>query len=194
MSTDLALHEFEAERTRIARLTKKGIGMPVAGMLFWIAYAVLVRIFPIEQAVLFSFFATGAVFPVGILATRLFGGDLFAKSASLTGLGLQLAALQIFFWPVIILIWGIAAEWTPFVMAVLFGSHFLPYWWLYRSPGYAALTIVNTIVLVAVVLTTRSPLPTIVPLITAGAYALSIALLLRENAALTSNDRGRHAH
>lgn len=194
MSTDLALHEFEAERTRIARLTKKGIGMPVAGMLFWIAYAVLVRIFPIEQAVLFSFFATGAVFPVGILATRLFGGDLFAKSASLTGFGLQLAALQIFFWPVIILIWGIAAEWTPFVMAVLFGSHFLPYWWLYRSPGYAALTIVNTIVLVAVVLTTRSPLPTIVPLITAGAYALSIALLLRENAALTSNDRGRHAH
>ncbi|NJN64628.1 MAG: hypothetical protein HC882_06940 [Acidobacteria bacterium] len=178
---DLALLEFERERERVSRLTKKGVGMPMAGFLFWLAYAVLLRLFPIEEAVLYSFFATGMVFPLGILFTRLAGGDLFAKSPSLSGLGIQLAALQIFFWPVLILVWNVAPAWSPFAMAVLFGSHFLPYWWLYRSAGYGMLPIINTVSLVALVMITGSPLPEIVPLVTAGAYAIAIAMVAREN-------------
>ena len=117
-----------------------GIGMPLAGMLFWLLYAVLVSQFRIQSAVYLSFFATGLVFPLGFGLTRLAGGDLFAKSPALTPLGLQLAAVQLFFWPVIIVLARIAPEWAPYVMAVLFGSHFLPYGWLYRSRGYMALT------------------------------------------------------
>src|SRR6188474_1865168 len=69
----------------------------------------------------------GLVFPVGVALTRAAGGDLFTKSAGLTPLGLMLAALQIFFWPIIVLVYALSPEWTPWAMAILFGSHFLPY-------------------------------------------------------------------
>ncbi len=87
------LPELEAEKTRCIRETRMGLGMPIAGMIYWLAYAFLVSRFRIDSAVYLSFFATGLVFPLGILFTKMLGGDLFAKSPSLTPLGLMLAAI-----------------------------------------------------------------------------------------------------
>jgi hypothetical protein len=70
---------------------------------------------------------------VGVFLTRLVGGALFAKSQALTSLGLLLALTQSFYWPVVIVVFRQAPDWTPFAMAVLFGSHFLPYAWFYRE-------------------------------------------------------------
>ena len=65
-------------------------------MIYWLAYAVLVSQFKIQSAVYLASFATGFVFPLGILFTRMAGGDLFAKSPSLTPLGrLALPALRV---------------------------------------------------------------------------------------------------
>lgn len=175
------LESFETERRRISSATQRGIGMPVAGMLFWLAVAWLTRHFRVEQAVLYSFFLTGIVFPIGFLITRLAGGDLFAKSPGLTPLGALLAALQFFYWPIIILVFNLAPAWTPWTMAVLFGAHFLPYAWLYRSRAYAFLTISVAISLSALAIITREPNPTVVPLVAATCYAMSIAWMWREN-------------
>ncbi len=174
------LPELEVEKTRLLRATRMGIGMPLAGMLFWLLYAVLVSKFRIESAVYLSFFATGLVFPLGFGLTRLAGGDLFAKSPALTPLGLQLAAVQLFFWPVIIVLARVAPEWAPYVMAVLFGSHFLPYGWLYRSRGYMALTILTTLATTATVLVARGPAPQSVPLVAAGSYLVAILMIRAE--------------
>jgi hypothetical protein len=172
--------ELEAERDRCIRLTRMGIGMPVAGFVYWLVFAWLVSRFRIDSAVYMAFFATGAVFPLGAGLTRLFGGDLFAKSRSLTPLGLQLAAIQLFYWPVIILLAKVAPAWTPYVMAVLFGSHFLPYGWLYRSKGYMLLAILTAVATTVTVLVARGPVPHLVPLIAAGCYLVSILVIRSE--------------
>ena len=190
MATDIALLELEAERDRLSRLTRKGIGMPLAGMLYWLAVAFLLRTFPQKTALVFSFALTGMVFPAGALLTRLAGGDLFAKSATLTPLGLQLAAMQLFYWPVIIVVFNRAPEWTPFILAVLFGSHFLPYAWLYRSAAFMFLAVATTLVLSAGVIITRSPLFTTAPLLAAACYAVAVILLWRE---VSSIGRGKEA-
>jgi len=174
------LPELEAEKTRLLQATRMGIGMPIAGMLYWLVVAVLVSKFRIQSAVYLSFFATGLVFPLGFGLTRLAGGDLFAKSPSLTPLGLQLAAVQLFYWPVIIVLAALAPEWAPYVMAVLFGSHFLPYGWLYRSRGYMVLTILTTLATTAAVLVARGPAPQIVPLVAAGSYLVAILVIRAE--------------
>ena len=190
MATDIALLELEAERDRLSRLTRKGIGMPLAGMLYWLAVAFLLRAFPQKTALVFSFALTGMVFPLGALLTRLAGGDLFAKSATLTPLGLQLAAMQLFYWPVIIVVFNRAPEWTPFILAVLFGSHFLPYAWLYRSAAFLFLAIATTLVLSAGVIITRGPLFATAPLLAAACYAVAVILLWRE---VRSIGRGKEA-
>jgi hypothetical protein len=174
------MSEFDAERERLAGLTRRGIGMPAAGLLYWIAVAVLVRVLPMKSALIWSFIATGAVFPVGVLLTKLVGGDLFAKSQSLTPLGLMLNAVQLFYWPVIIVVFKVAPEWTPFAIAVLFSSHFLPYAWMYRSAGYATLAVATTVVVTLAVVATKSPLYLTVPVLTAGCYAVSLGMLARE--------------
>jgi hypothetical protein len=131
--------------------------------------------------VLYSFFVTGLVFPVGVLLTRLAGGDLFAKSPGLTPLGLLLAALQLFFWPIIALVYVLAPAWTPWTMAILFGSHFLPYAWLYRSRAYAFLSVSVAVSLTVLALVARAPMPEIVPLITAVCYFIAIIWMGIEN-------------
>lgn len=180
MVLDPALAELNAERSRLARLTRRGIGMPLAGLLFWLALALLLRTFPLRSALLFSFFATGAVFPVGALLTRLLRGDLFARSPSLTPLGILLAAVQLFYWPVLILVFRVAPPWTPYVMAVLFGSHFLPYAWFYRSRGYAILAGSTAVVVTVAVVLADGPLTLLVPWLAAACYAGAVALLWRE--------------
>ena len=186
MAADQALAAFEAERMRLARLTRKGIGMPAAGMLYWLGVAAVLRWQEPASALVLCFVLTGPVFPVGYALTRLAGGDLFAKSPTLTPLGIQLAALQIFYWPVIIVVFHNAIEWTPFAMAVLFGSHFLPYGWLYRSPAYFFLTVSVTVVLSGAVLIAGDPLYLQVPLLTAACYAVAVTMMGLELRSLRS--------
>ena len=190
MAPDAALREFEAERDRLALLTRKGIGMPAAGMLYWLCVAILLRQFPQKTALVFSFALTGVVFPLGALLTRIAGGDLFAKSATLTPLGLMLAAVQLFYWPVVILVFNRAPDWTPFALAVLFSSHFLPYAWLYRSAAFGFLAVATTLVVSAGVIVTRSPLYATVPLLAAACYAVAVAMLWREVGALAPKEGG----
>ena len=184
MTNDSALKALDAERVRLSLLTRKGIGMPAAGMLYWIAVAVVLQRPPSTSALVLCFILTGPVFPIGVGLTRLAGGDLLAKSPSLTPLGMQLAALQLFYWPIIIVVFRQAPEWTPFTLAVLFGSHFLPYGWLYQSRAYMFLTISVTVVLSAAVLITGDPLYSTIPILTAACYAVAVILLWREVAAL----------
>ena len=184
--TDAFLLALQAERRRVSTITQRGIGMPAAGLLFWLAVAWLTRHFPAPRAVLYSFFLTGLVFPVGVALTRVAGGNLFARSAGLTPLGLLLAALQIFFWPIIVLVYALSPAWTPWVMAILFGSHFLPYAWLHRSRAYAFLSASVAVSLTVLALAARAPMPEIVPLITAACYAASIVWMWFENRALVS--------
>jgi formate/nitrite transporter FocA (FNT family) len=183
MGESEAVRILEAERTRIALLTRRGIGMPMAGFFYWIAMALFVRLLPERTALVYGFFATGAVFPLGILFTRLAGGDLFVKSAVFTNLGLQLAFLQIFFWPVIIIVFGTARPWTPYVMVVLFCSHFLPYNWLYRSRAYAFLAVGTAAITTLVAIAVRNSLFLWAPLIAAGCYAVAVGMLVQENRA-----------
>lgn len=157
--------------------------MPMAGCLYWIAVAFLVRALPERTALVTSFFATGAVFPLGILFTRLAGGDLFARSAVFTHLGVQLAVLQLFFWPVIIIVFGTARPWTPFVMAVLFCSHFLPYNWLYRSRGYFFLAVGTGVITTGAAIALQDALYRLAPVIAAVCYAVAVAMLWSENRA-----------
>ncbi len=171
---------IDAERARLARATARGIGMPIAGLLYWLVVAAFVRELPVRQALFWSFCATGAVFPVGVLITRWFGGDLFAKSERLTPLGLLLNGMQLLFWPVIIVVWRIEPTWVPFTLATLFGSHFLGYAWLYRSRGYAVLSLGVSVVLTAAVLVARDPLYLLTPVLAAAVYAVAIAVLFLE--------------
>lgn len=188
MTRDPTLADFRAERRRMSRATMKGIGMPMAGFLYWIAAAFLLREFPMRTALVWCFVLTGPVFPIGYALTRALGGDLFAKSSTLTPIGIQLAALQLFYWPIIIVVFRNAPEWTPFTLAVLFGSHFLPYGWMYESRAYPFLTISLAVVMCAGALVTGGAMYATVPILAAACYAVAVLMLWMETRALRGQE------
>lgn len=139
-------------RDDIARITHRGIGMPAAGIAYWLACAELLHVLPLAKALFFCFVATGVVFPLGLAISKWIGADLFSKGHPLTRLGATLNFVQFAYWPIIVLVSQTAPEWTIYAMAVLFGSHFLPYGWFYRSAGYIGLGVGSIVVPTALVL------------------------------------------
>jgi hypothetical protein len=123
-------------RDELIAATKKGIGFPVAGMIIITFAAIAVNLLPERQALISIFIATGSVFPIAIIISKFFKINPFVKLPPLSNLGAILAGVQIFYWPLFIIVFNIAPAWVPFSMAILFGSHFIPYGWLYKSKAY----------------------------------------------------------
>ena len=181
---DAAL-DLDRARDAFALITRKGLGAPVAGFLYWIAASVLVRTLPQRPALIAMFVLTAGILPLAIGLTRAVGGDFLARGA-FGGLGALLALVQIAYWPVIVLVWRVAPDWTTFVMVVLFGSHFLPYGWLYRSRAYIFLGVSFVVAVVVAAVLTRGPIHALAPPLAAVCYLIGIALLVSEVAALKS--------
>jgi len=172
------------DRERLAVVTKKGVGLPIAGVVFWIAASGIFFLVPLKLAGLLVMVATGLVFPLGILISRLLKGDVWAKQPPLSDLGGILAAVQLLDWPIIILCYLLFPVWLPFVLAVLFGSHFLAYGWLYQSRGYYFLGTAVPVVAAAAALMGPSVSYAYTAPATAVVYLLACVLVLKEVAAL----------
>jgi hypothetical protein len=193
MSTiDTLQQALDTLRADAARVAKRGVGMPMAGMVFWLASAAFGVWFNPKQAAFLMFIATGMVFPLGLLFSKLIQSDIMAKSP-LSGLGMVLNFVQLFYWPVIILVSWLDARYVPFVFAVLFGSHFLPYGWFYRSRGYYTLGIFGPLASLIVQIAKPELGRISVPLTMFAVSAVAVAMVWRENAAQTSVEAARAA-
>jgi hypothetical protein len=89
--------------------------------------------------------------------------------------------VQAFYWPIAILLFWKDPMLVPFALGTLFGSHFLPYGWFYRSAGYAFLGIAAPLLTIAVQIAMPERVFTAVPLALAAAYFVAVAMVAREN-------------
>ena len=123
-------------RDELIRFTKKGIGFPFAGLIVMCFCALAVYFLPQRQALMIVIFATGSTFPIAFFISKIFNVNPFAKFPPLSSLGTVLATAQFLYWPVLILVFSLSPNWFPFVLSILFGSHFIPFGWLYKSNAY----------------------------------------------------------
>ena len=175
--------QIDLLREQLARITRRGIGMPIAGGVYWLVMAGLGAYSGWGDRLLSLalFFGTGAIFPLGWALTRAFGGDLMEKRHPLAGLGMTLNFVQLAYWPVVIAVFARDPRLVPLAMGALFGSHFLPYGWLYRSRGYAALGIGSVVVATALHLLAPASVFTVIPLGMAACYFVAAVLIAAEN-------------
>lgn len=174
------MNDIDIMRTEFARTTQRGGGMLFAGCVYWTTMAFVGGAFSARSASLIYFAATGLVFPLGLLATRLLGGNLLARGP-LSSLGLVLNAVQVFYWPVAIVVFRLNPELVPFTLGTLFASHFLGYGWLYRSPGYTALGIGGPILTVLMHVLVPDHAPLAIPAALAVAHVAALVAVINEN-------------
>lgn len=123
-------------RDDLISFTKKGIGFPLAGTIIMSLCAIFISVLEQRQALIWTICATGSTFPIAFFISKIFKVNPFAKFGPLSNLSAVLACAQFLYWPVLILVLQLTPNWFPFVMAILFGSHFIPFGWLYKSKAY----------------------------------------------------------
>lgn len=130
---------------------KKGMHFIFASVVIWVAVLVIhMSSLPIMTKNLYTFFCSAPLVPLAYLVSRLIGVDFQNKGNPFSSLGLLFSLNQMLY--ILIAMWVYAAvpEKMLMVYAMIFGAHLLPYGWLYQSKVYYVLSVLISILVLAV--------------------------------------------
>ncbi|MFJ5625366.1 DUF7010 family protein [Peribacillus loiseleuriae] len=132
---------LEKLQTEITFEVRKGFPLLLSGAIIFLFFTFMPSVFSMDTVHLIWIFGLGAIFPFGILISKILGVNLFAAGNPLGTLGGIVAAPQAFYIPVFIIVYMQIPEYLPFTIGLLGGSHFLPYMWIYKSRAYLFVTL-----------------------------------------------------
>lgn len=159
---------------------RKGFPILLSGVIVFLIFTFMPLVFPIEAVRLIWIFGLGAIFPIGILISKILGVNLLATGNPVGTLGGIVAAPQAFYIPVFIIVYMNIPEYLPFTIGLLAGSHFLPYMWIYKSKAYLFVTLgtcFSSLILGGFLVDQAF---TLVPLAIAIVYGIGAFLIIRE--------------
>ncbi|MFJ8257569.1 DUF7010 family protein [Peribacillus asahii] len=171
---------IEKLQTEIIFEARKGFPILLSGAIVFLSFTLMPLFFPMETVHLIWIFGLGAIFPFGILISKILGVNIFATSNPLGTLGGIVAAPQAFYIPVFIIVYMHIPKYLPFTIGLLGGSHFLPYMWIYKSKAYLFVTLgtcLSSLILGGFLVNQAF---TLVPLAIAIVYIIGVLLILRE--------------
>ncbi|MEK4800120.1 hypothetical protein MHI02_00575 [Oceanobacillus sp. FSL K6-0118] len=172
--------------------TKKGVTMFYVGSLYWFLMGIL-GLFDmhINLLGLIYLIGIGTLFPLGILVSNLLKIDFIAKGNELSNFAGVIGGMQLFFAPILIIIYMEKIEWLPFFIAVLTGAHFLPFSVLYKSKGFIFQSMAVVLFSSIVGFVFMDYVYKILPFGLGIIYLITIILLLNENKKLTLELEGQ---
>lgn len=159
---------------------KKGYPILLSGAIVFFIFTFLPLFLPMKTIYLIWIFGLGAIFPFGILLSKLLGVNILSTDNSLGVLGGIVAAPQAFFIPVFILVYMHIPEYLPYTIGLLGGSHFLPYMWIYKSKAYLFVTLSVCLSSFVIGGWFVNHAFTLVPLAISLSYVIGVLLILRE--------------
>ncbi|MEX3621030.1 DUF7010 family protein [Viridibacillus arvi] len=159
---------------------KKGFPILLSGAIVFLIFTLMPLVFPIEAVRLIWIFGLGAIFPIGILISKILGVNLHTTNNHLGTLGGIVAAPQAFYIPVYIIVYMKIPEYLPFTIGLLAGSHFLPYMWIYKSKAYLFVTLGTCLSALFIGGFLVDQAFTLVPLAISIVYGIGVLLILRE--------------
>jgi hypothetical protein len=159
---------------------KKGFPILLSGAIVFFIFTFLPLFFSIKIVSLIWIFGLSAIFPFGILLSKLFKVNILSNDNSLGVLGGIVAAPQAFFIPVFIIVYMHIPEYLPFTIGLLGGSHFLPYMWIYKSKAYLFVTLSVCLSSLVIGGWFVDQAYTLVPIAISLSYGIGVLLILRE--------------
>ncbi|RUL50308.1 MULTISPECIES: hypothetical protein [Lysinibacillus] len=171
---------LEQLHSNISSESKKGFPILLSGSIIFLLFTFMPLLFPMSTVYLIWIFGLGAIFPFGIVLSKLFGINILSTKNPLGVLGGIIAAPQAFFIPVFIIVYMHIPEYLPFTIGLLGGSHFLPYMWIYKSKAYLFVTLGTCLSSLIIGGFFVDMAFTLVPLAICLVYAMGVFLILKE--------------
>jgi len=175
--------QHEGLREQVACVARRGIGMTLAAVAYWLALAMVSAWAGLAPGPLGVFFlvASALIYPLGYGLNRAFGGDLLARGHPLAGFIRVMLATQLLMFPLMLVVFLQARPLLALVLAALLGGHFLPYAWLYRSRTYFVLGSGTVLLAGALHLLWPAHANVAIPLAMAVCYAVAVVVVMRVN-------------
>lgn len=120
----------------LSKSAHKGSPMFIAGTLFWLIAGLSETFLSRDVTIWVYLFGIGSIFPLGILISKLLKVNFLATHNPLSTISGLIGGIQIFFAPLVIMVFLNQPDWLPFTVAVLTGAHFLPFVAIYESKTY----------------------------------------------------------
>ena len=134
--------ELNELRLDIARNQKRGLHFILAAIFIWtlILVSQLLDLSLLQQN-MFIFCGSAVLIPFALLASKILHVDFQGKGNPLSKLALLFSLNQLVY--ILIAMWAFAESPENMLMiyVIIFGAHFMPYSWLYRSPAYLVMSI-----------------------------------------------------
>ncbi|PEB51880.1 hypothetical protein CON65_15245 [Bacillus pseudomycoides] len=184
------MNVLEAKRD-LAKRTKRGLPVVLAGLIFWIIASIAGSILPEKYTVWVYLIGMGCVFPVGLMLAALLKIDMFAKGNPMGSLGGIIGAINVLNIPLVVFVYFQMPEWLPFTVAVLVGVHFLPYVWIYESKSYGLLSVGTVLVtsICGVLFSEKGFI--VIPIAVTAVYVITIVGLSIENKKVGNQRNGK---
>ena len=137
-------------RNEFEQSSNRSVSMPIAGTIIWSVMALLSTQIDQAIAVYVLLFATGGIFPLALMISKLRKERLVASTnplAKLMGLGVLMVNLL---WAVHIPLLLNAPEFVPMTLGIGLGLHWVVYSWIVQHPVGVIHAVLRTLMIVAV--------------------------------------------
>ncbi len=166
------------EKKKYLVKTGGGVGLPIAGCIYWLVLAIAGIYLGVKNWSLLAFYTSGLIFPLGLLLSKATKGDLLSKTA-LTNLFLPAFISMFLFFPSAITAFSLAPELVPLILAIGMSVHWPIIGWAYGSaPLFISHAVIRAVVVTAIWVLLPEHRITLLPLSVALVYLGTIPFLL----------------
>jgi hypothetical protein len=156
-----------------------GIGLPAAGFIYWLGVGIAGFYLTPQTWYGVACFATGLIFPLGILLAKPLKSDVLAKSEISSVLFPALISM-LMFWPLAIAGGMLDVSFVPLAIGVGMGLHWPVIGWMYGGKSFMAHAFVRTIGCTLIWFALPAHRFTILPLYVAFVYFVTVLAIKAE--------------
>jgi hypothetical protein len=176
------------ERLGLYVRLRGGYTFPLAGAIWWAGIAVLGAFVPIKIWALWAFVASGLIFPIAVVLSRLLHVDFMNQKSAIDDAIAPAFIGMLLFWPMAFAAYWTAIEMTPLILAIGMAMHWPIIGWTYgRTAIYATHAIVRTLAAFAIWILFPDHRTTWVPASVAVVYVATVMAILADSRRVASS-------
>ena len=150
-----------------------GISLPAAGVIYWLAFGIAGFYLPKDLWTYAAFFASGLMFPIGMLLSKPLKSNLMVKSA-LASVVFPALLSMLMTWPITIAATFINLDLVPLSLAIGMAMHWPVIGWMYNCKSCLIHAFARGILVTAVWFILPEYRFTIVPILVSVIYFITI--------------------
>lgn len=172
--------DLDLLRIDVSKRSKKGLHFILSSVIIWCAVLVI-WLLPIENILnknLLTFCVTAPLIPLAYMFSKLIKAEFSIKDNPLSKLGVLFSLNQVLYLLIPMWVYPTVPDKMVMVIAIIFGTHLLPFGWLYKSKAYTIMSVLISLIALIAGITFNAVIVVIIMIVFEIVFSI---LLINEN-------------